>query len=232
MKRSTDKSTSDSTSESINELIDKLTDKSGDHKHKKARHLENQQIHNLELDVNGILDVNGTIEGYNFDLMYSNEMADRFIQFYDPDATEYDSGFSSESDEDISLYYNHRDVTLKKLLVNVIENELWKCTSSSENHVIRSCNQTYTIGDMVDITYLPNSQKYIYHYNDQAFRGILLYVDTETSNGFLFAKKTQSLSSDIKKKILYDVRTIERLGCHFFGMAPGYSYFIEMSEHQ
>ena len=40
-------------------------------------------------------------------------------------------------------------------------------------------NLKYDIGDKVKLEYYPYSQKYIDHYLDEYFEGIILYIDTK-----------------------------------------------------
>lgn len=79
-----------------------------------------------------------------------------------------------------------------------------------------SNGEQYAVGEMISLSYSPSSQRYIDHYNEQTFNGYIFFVDTPNDTMFLFNR-----SAD-----LIFTHSLERDGCHYFGMCRGYTIHI------
>lgn len=83
--------------------------------------------------------------------------------------------------------------------------------------------ETYTprLGERVSTSYTPASQRYIDHYNSQAFTGEVFFVDEESDNFFMWNVETGPMC-DGQISLSYRVQSFKREGCHFFGMSDCY----------
>jgi hypothetical protein len=76
-------------------------------------------------------------------------------------------------------------------------------------------------GNRVGVSYTPASQRYIDHYNAQAFEGEVFFVDEENDNFFMWNVEVGPLTGG-QIKLTYRVQSYRREGCHFFGMTDCY----------
>lgn len=143
-------------------------------------------------------------KNYIFDLIYNSATASAFINQYD------DLNLERKLMDEIDV-----DQKLQAIMKRVIEQELWKNRHDTK---IKYFDNTYRIGDIVRVTYFPESQKYIEYYEDQSFTGRIIFIDN--TNVFFVVV-------DEFDKNNITVKSLEREGCHYFGMTPGYSYIIE-----
>lgn len=146
---------------------------------------------------------------YTFDILYDDSMVDRFIKFYQP--------IIKKNNLDEHLLQTDIDLNkkFKDYIKLVVDNKLWVDHESCEN------NNKYKLNDHVTITYSPFSQKYIDHYENRSFNGIIFYIDADTDNMLLIER-----SESIKKDEIV-IRSLEQDGCHYFGINRGYEYFIK-----
>lgn len=143
---------------------------------------------------------------YTFDLIYNNSTATACINQYD------DLELEIFMDDEINV-----DRKLQAVLKRVIERELWRDSDAKKS--LSSFDKDYKIGDIVNVTYTPESQKYIEYYQEQAFTGRIIFIDDKNDNAFLMSINNE------KNHVI--VKSLTREGCHYLGMTPGYSYFIE-----
>lgn len=144
---------------------------------------------------------------YIFDLIYNSFTASSFINQYD------DLILEKKLIDEIDT-----DRKLQAVIKRVIEQELWKNNYGKKS--INSFDKEYRIGDIVKITYYPESQRYIEYYQDQSFIGRIIFIDDKNDNAFFVV-----VDDDNKNNVT--VKSLEREGCHYLGMSRGYSYFIE-----
>lgn len=142
-------------------------------------------------------------KSFNFDLIYSGDTSRRFLNRYVKNHDDLGNGNS------VQLFHD----TIK----TVITKKTWVDDLST----FPFCDDVYKVGDKVRIMYIPDSQRYIDHYNEQSFSGQILFIDKDSDNIILFSESDASI----------DVRSLEREGCHYFGMSKGYTYFIERELH-
>lgn len=144
-----------------------------------------------------------------FNIMYKDQMAQRFVDFYDLLANPIKN---KTNDTESSL-----QTKLETVMRKVIENKLWELVIRSDDDQ----KNLHQIGDDVRVSYCPASQRYIDHYEEQGFVGKIVFIDRETDNMFFLC------ISDDKSKEEILIRSLETDGCHFFGMSRGYDYFLE-----
>ena len=109
------------------------------------------------------------------------------------------------TDKQIDDHFDFND-----LMINVINNKLWK----NDNSIF---DNTFKIGDNISVDYCPYSQKYIDYYEEQGFEGKIIFIDNENNNMFVMLNEPDSII----------IKSLERLGCHYFGMTPSYTFFIK-----
>jgi hypothetical protein len=150
---------------------------------------------------------------YNFDIIYNHATASALINKYD----NLDLEQHIEDEENI-------DRKLRAVLKRVVEQDLWKlyCKPPYDSHkynknYINCFDEKFFIGDIVKVSYIPESQKYIDYYQEQAFVGRIIFVDNENDNAFF-------VTMDEPHTIT--IKSLLREGCHYFGMTLGYSYHI------
>ncbi len=137
---------------------------------------------------------------YIFDIIYDESMANRFISCYYP------------------LYENR--IIDKNIKKNKLIKELLKIIINEEIVIDKNSKNEYNIGDIIKISYSSDSQKYIDDYEDKGFIGKILFIDDKTDNMFLHKIVENNNDCII-------IKSLEIEGCHFFGMARGYTYIIE-----
>jgi len=74
---------------------------------------------------------------------------------------------------------------------------------------------TYMIGDIVKVSYIPCSQKYLDYYDNQSFTGTIIFIDADKENAFFLIEGSN------------EIKSLKRNDCHFLGTTPGYDYIIE-----
>ena len=137
---------------------------------------------------------------YIFDIIYDESMANRFISYYYP------------------LYENR--IIDKNIKKHKLIKELLKIIINEEIVIDKNNKNEYNIGDIIKISYSSDSQKYIDDYEDKGFIGKILFIDDKTDNMFLHKIVENNNDCII-------IKSLEIEGCHFFGMARGYTYIIE-----
>jgi hypothetical protein len=139
---------------------------------------------------------------YIFDVLYDVSTAKMCIDQYD----------DLELSNSTNVYEN-----LKDTLIRVVEQKLWNMRTNSST--IKCWDNTYKIGDIVNVTYLPYSQRYMEYYDLQSFTGRIIFIDSIKDNAFFLIDNPCNNNITIK--------SLEREGCHFMGMSRGYDYIIE-----
>src|SRR5271155_1983198 len=112
---------------------------------------------------------------YVFDIMYTEDMGRRFIDLYNP-------LYRLISGHELRYHLSPKDTKdsmVKDLIQNVVKYELWKIVN----------NEKYeSLGNCVSVKYIPNSQKYISHYNELEFNGRIIFADRESDNMFFLCE--------------------------------------------
>src|SRR5271170_2543983 len=139
---------------------------------------------------------------YTFDLMYDKSTAEKFINLYD--RITYDE--MTDKKKSIHDFDQYIDNCLENTIKDVVENEKWKSSVGTLNGV--------KIGDVVEITYIPASQQYVDYYDQHNFVGQIFFIDNKKDNAFLIVNDNDDKITKIK--------SLEREGCHYFGMIRGY----------
>lgn len=142
----------------------------------------------------------------NFDLVFSPRMGEKFIDLYAPVHTDLKS-----------VVVNNICNPLLCLLQKVVENRSWE--HRDIRYKMEQPTGPYSIGDLVKVSYSPDSQKYIDHYDERGFTGRIIFVDAESDNMFFVCK------TDDSNKII--IRSLEVEGCHYFGTCRSYVYHID-----
>ena len=118
-----------------------------------------------------------------FDLLCEEKTIDRFLKFY---------GFD-------------RDHCYKDAMREVFANKMWRGREKNVTDGVK-------LGDQVSISYLPYSQRYLEHYEDQTVESAtLIFFDDGTDDGFI-------VETCDGENIF---RSITREGCHCMGMSRG-----------
>lgn len=152
---------------------------------------------------------------FDIDISIKNETCNKFITLYRSEMINYFKENGS--------YTNPIDLTLKKMdllyiiIKKVIQGQIWKNIKSDdeENYYFNNIK----LGDMVKISYYPNSQKYIKFYDKLSVEGIIFFVDARNDNMLLYSKSPNGY---------INIRSLEVEGCHYFGMTRGYYYDINL----
>ena len=84
------------------------------------------------------------------------------------------------------------------------------------------------IGDIVRVTYTPNSQKYIEHYASLSFVGTVFFVDEATDNFFAIVDQPPGSLQSPESSNAPTIRSHKVEGCHFFGMTDSYHRYFEI----
>lgn len=153
---------------------------------------------------------------FDFDISIKNETCNKFIALYRSELIKYFKENGS--------YTNPIDLTLKKMnllhiiIKKVIQGQIWKNIKpdDKENYYF---NNNIKLGDIVKISYCPNSQKYITFYDNLSVEGIIFFVDTKNDNMLLYFESPNGY---------INIRSLEVEGCHYFGMTRGYNYNINL----
>jgi hypothetical protein len=77
-----------------------------------------------------------------------------------------------------------------------------------------------SVGDVIYVSYCPNSQKYLYDDEYRPFLGKVLFVDVERNDALFYYR-----ASDNKKVIV----SLNRPNCSYFGDNKGYGYSLKKS---
>lgn len=160
---------------------------------------------------------------YRYDMLSSNETVLEFLKYY---------GNETEGDDIAPDDYEKINELFEKSLRQVYNDQSWKLkipdsveTTTSEDFMgeeylnISNIN----IGDKIDISYSPSSQKYIDYYDEQRVQSaIVLFIDVERDDGVIVCESIDKRAN--KKTVTF--KSIEREGSHFLGMCRCYDYFI------
>ena len=76
------------------------------------------------------------------------------------------------------------------------------------------------IGDIIKVSYLPYSQKYIEQYNEQI--GRIFFVDYESNNALLYVDKFDEFTNTYTRLI----SSVEKNYCSYLGDTRGYDIFF------
>jgi len=118
--------------------------------------------------------------------------------------------------ESIQMTYDDKYRQMCDILKVVCKYKAWTLLKSNgKTDMINGV----TIGDIINITYIPQSQKYIEYYEQENFSGKVIFIDVVNDNMFLLAKING----------VDTVKSLERESCHYLGMARGYSFNINKS---
>jgi hypothetical protein len=79
-----------------------------------------------------------------------------------------------------------------------------------------------SIGDQIMVSYMPYSQRYIEHYNNETVTGKVFFVDNENDDAFVVLDCTDNNGKHIRY-----VKSINKWGCGYFGNSRGYDMHIE-----
>jgi hypothetical protein len=75
------------------------------------------------------------------------------------------------------------------------------------------------IGDIVNISHIPNSQKYLDYYEQYGInKGLVLFVDSVNNDAIIATKSADGIK----------FQSFVREGCHYFGMSRGYESVVEV----
>lgn len=74
------------------------------------------------------------------------------------------------------------------------------------------------IGDVINVSYIPCSQKYFDFYKQQDIKnGLVLFVDAENNDAIVVIRNHDTVK----------FQSLIREGCHYFGMSNGYDCLID-----
>jgi hypothetical protein len=175
---------------------------------------------------------------FQFDIVCSEDTESKFIKtngspILDAGSDlglDSDSGSDSDYDairsdfSDQSFYDLIRKVVLEKLYdhsdTSIVTTDN-TAESDYEDEGESSRARTLQLGDKVSVSYTPDSQRYIDHYNAQAFTGEVFFIDEGGDNFFMWNVDTGPLQNG-QISLTYRVQSFKREGCHFFGMSDCY----------
>ncbi|VBB18861.1 hypothetical protein YASMINEVIRUS_1393 [Yasminevirus sp. GU-2018] len=138
---------------------------------------------------------------FKFDMICSGTTAKAFLRRY-----------SKKSDDIIDL----PDTDLYSLLYDTIKDVVLNNRWTSDDTTTNFSHKEHRVGDLISVSYVPDSQRYIEYYDEQMCTGKILFIDNDEINMFITVTTPTG----------YCIKTLEREGCHYFGMAKGYSHFI------
>lgn len=144
---------------------------------------------------------------YKFDLIYNKSTARKFCNAYN---------IKMQEEEDKIENF------IKKILESNKLKETFKLEHFKEEprSTFDSTLSKFKIGDKVKVTFIPASQKYIDFYDKEAFVGEIIFIDEENDNCFFVVRNSNEII----------IKSLEREGCHYFGMTRGYYYSIKKIE--
>jgi hypothetical protein len=76
------------------------------------------------------------------------------------------------------------------------------------------------IGDIIKITYIPFSQKYMDYYDSHYVCGKIIYIDLINDDALIYRDEF------IDGRYIRHIMSISRLGCSYYGDSKAYDYFI------
>lgn len=159
---------------------------------------------------------------YKFDINVNIDTINKFIDLYDDieikepkrKKIKLDNDNSDECDDNDE--YNYKK--FYKIIEIVLDKEKWlKIDSKDNDNFMFNNKKKYSLGNTINITYCPASQKYIDYYDDEAFTGTIFFVDNDQDNMLLYINNNDNTIT---------VKSLEREGCHYLGMTRGYSYCL------
>ena len=143
---------------------------------------------------------------FKFDINCSEDMITSFMNQYKP-------LFPTQQNSKKKQKLSNGDVKnndFYELIKKVISNCKWNDVKTDNMF------NTHLYGSELKLTYYPLSQRYVDYYDEQTFIGTLFYGDEQSDNAILYYEHNN---------VVY-VKSLERDGCHYMGMARGYEYFI------
>lgn len=137
----------------------------------------------------------------SFDMYYLNDTAKLFLLMY------------SNKNKD---FLNLNDTDLHDLLCDTLRDVVINNKWINDKTTKIFATKIYNTGDIINLTYTPNSQKYIEYYDAYTCTGRVIFIDNKNDNLFIVVDTDTG----------YIIKTLEREGCHYFGMTRGYGYLI------
>jgi len=136
------------------------------------------------------------------DIVYENSTAKKCIDQYD---------------DLISCTSKNIHKNLVSTLTRVADFKLWANDTYLFPNMcgITYIDTTYMIGDIVKVSYIPCSQKYLDYYDNQSFTGTIIFIDADKENAFFLIEGSN------------EIKSLKPNDCHFLGTTPGYDYIIE-----
>jgi hypothetical protein len=175
-------------------------------------------------------------DNISFDIICSHSTSKKFNDIYrnyllnievndNSNANTNDNSNANTNDNTNDNMNSNEEYSLMlKLLEIVVKKELWK-----NNRNCELFENKFRIGDMISIKYLPDSQKYIEHYENESFQGVIIFTDDDNNNIFLIKTEFENKENIKNKRIV--IKSLERENCHYFGMSRGYIHLIEKIEN-
>lgn len=103
---------------------------------------------------------------------------------------------------------------------NFFEANKFSIFEKPEKYLAEGCEfNILKIDDVVNIYYLPYSQKYLDHYKSVV--GRIIYLDSSSQNGILY------YDIQTNEGIVRHINSFEREYCSYYGDTRGYCIFIE-----
>jgi hypothetical protein len=153
---------------------------------------------------------------FTFDILFGTGSIEKFITMYGPlvqNIMKQDKLIDHKIEND-------KYEEMLRLIKIVVENELWTKIKHLPDTMF---NGKYKLGTVVSISYWPASQRYIEHYEQQAFAGRVIFVDNDNDNMLLLVCN----GDDQLDNGTWIIKSLERAGCHYFGISRGYEYIID-----
>lgn len=143
---------------------------------------------------------------FSHSLLYNDTTASNFFKTFRLNPNDY------RTDED-----DHMDLekAVEYLLTQYSDN-LDALSGEFKQKPFIDGRDQYVVGEMIGVCYSPSSQRYVEYYDEQTFKGYIFFVDSENGNMFLFNRTGDKIFT----------HSLEREGCHYFGMCRGYTFHI------
>lgn len=156
---------------------------------------------------------------YRFNIVSDTDTDEKFMDMYQ-DVSQLILKNKGSHDNPIDLTSDNVD-TMYEIMKGVIDNSIWKRVLEEDpgNYYFHNrYSVPVKLGDTVNVSYIPASQRYIDHYEELSFTGTIFFVDNEHDNMFLFFENEDNE---------IEVRSLEVEWCSYYGTSRGYDYFID-----
>lgn len=100
----------------------------------------------------------------------------------------------------------------------ILQNDIF----NNSQHKFVTLNEIQ-IGDIVKLTYIPDSQQYIELFCEYEYIGCVFFIDYENDNAFLYIDKYDK-STNIITRVVFSA---EKNYCSYYGITRGYSIFFQ-----